>query len=69
MTEPQPEICYVTSELAHFRDPQTGIPYANIWAYKQLQKILSGQVRWSTLLEAYVGPVGEAASGVPDGFL
>jgi len=67
--EPLHDICYITSELARFRDPQTGIPYANIWAYKQMQRIRSGQVRWSSLLEAYVGPGDEAAKGVPEGFL
>lgn len=67
--KPHHDICYITSELARFRDPQTGIPYANIWAYKQIQRIRSGQVRWSSLLEAYVGPGDEAAKGVPDGFL
>ncbi|KAF8475906.1 YL1 nuclear protein-domain-containing protein [Kalaharituber pfeilii] len=67
--KPQQEVCYITSELARFRDPQTGIPYANIWAYKQIQRIRSGQIRWSQLLEAYVGPTDEAAKGVPEGFL
>ncbi|KAI5811231.1 YL1 nuclear protein-domain-containing protein [Peziza echinospora] len=67
--KPTQAVCYMTSELARFRDPHTNIPYANLWAYKQIQKIRSGQVRWSSLLEAYVGPAEEAAKGVPEGFL
>ncbi|KAF8439140.1 hypothetical protein BGX38DRAFT_1332385 [Terfezia claveryi] len=58
------DIFYITSELARFRDPQTGIPYAN---FKQIQRIRSGQLRWSSLLEAYGGPGDDAAKGFPDG--
>ena len=53
---------------ARFRDPKTGLAYANSYAYKEIQRLRSGGSRWSSLLGCYVGPVSGAARGVPDKF-
>ncbi|MCJ1390138.1 hypothetical protein MMC18_002996 [Xylographa bjoerkii] len=62
------EPCVITGHPARFRDPKTGLPYANSYAYKEIQKLCSGGPRWSSLLGCYVGPVASAARGVPDQF-
>lgn len=51
-----------------FRDPKTGLPYANSYAYKEIQKLVNGGSRWSNLLGCYVGPAAIAARGVPEQF-
>ncbi|MCJ1399084.1 hypothetical protein MMC11_002286 [Xylographa trunciseda] len=62
------ELCAITGHPARFRDPRTGLPYANTYAYKEIQKLCNGGSRWSSLLGCYVGPVASAARGVPDQF-
>ncbi|MCJ1434965.1 hypothetical protein MMC27_004335 [Xylographa pallens] len=62
------EACAITGHPARFRDPKTGLPYANSYAYKEIQKLCNGGSRWSSLLGCYVGPVTSAARGVPDQF-
>ena len=68
VTGPQVVPCAVTGRPARFRDPATGLPYADRHAYAALRKLRQGKARWSALLGAYVG-VGVAARGVPDNFL
>src|SRR5690606_39186969 len=63
-----PEICPITSEIARFRDPKTGIGYSGLRAYREIQRVMRGEVRWCQMLGCYVGS-GDAASGVPEGFL
>ena len=63
------ELCAITGYPARYRDPKTGLPYVNAYAYKEIQKLREGGVRWSSLLGCYVGPVATAARGVPEGFL
>ncbi|KAI9833879.1 MAG: hypothetical protein M1838_005558 [Thelocarpon superellum] len=60
------ELCVITSQPAKFRDPSTGLPYLNAYAYKEIQRLRASQFMWSTLLGCYVGPTGAAANGVPD---
>ena len=62
------EPCAITGHPARFRDSNTGLPYANSYAYKEIQKLCKGGSRWSSLLGCYVGPVASAARGVPDRF-
>jgi len=62
------ELCAITGHPARFRDPKTGLPYANSYAYKEIQRLCNGGSRWSSLLGCYVGPVASAARGVPDQF-
>ena len=66
--EPNSEMCAITMQPARFRDPRTGLAYANSYAYKELQKLRKGGARWSNLLGCYVGPVNSAAHGVPERF-
>ncbi|CUS13649.1 unnamed protein product [Tuber aestivum] len=62
-------LCVITHQPARFRDPATGMPYASLNAYREIQRILQGEIQWSCLLGAYVGTPNFAAKGVPDGFL
>lgn len=69
---PEKEKCALTSWPAKYRDPKTGLPYADLSIARMLQRLLDGGCLWSGLLGAWVGPsygkVGRAARGVPDGF-
>ena len=66
--KPVQELCTITGDRARFRDPRTGVSYANSKAYSELQKLASGSAQWSTLLGCYIGPVSTAARGVPAQF-
>lgn len=66
--KPVSESCAITMQPAKFRDPKTGLTYANSFAYKEIQKLRTGGSRWSNLLDCYVGPVQSVARGVPDRF-
>ncbi|KAL8953579.1 MAG: hypothetical protein Q9222_000574 [Ikaeria aurantiellina] len=63
------ELCAITEQPARYRDPRTGLPYADSYAYKEMQKLVNGEPRWSSLLGCYVGPTSSAARGVPERFL
>ena len=65
---PSSEICAITMRPAKFRDPKTGLAYANSYAYKEIQRLRNGGSRWSSLLGCYVGPANSPARGVPEGF-
>lgn len=71
-TPPAPTRCPITSWTAKFRDPKTGLPYADLHTYKIIQRILAGGCQWSGLVGAWVGPrygtMGRPAQGVPEGF-
>ncbi|KAL9034949.1 MAG: hypothetical protein Q9214_006812 [Letrouitia sp. 1 TL-2023] len=62
------ELCAITEQPARYRDPKTGLAYADSYAYKQIQQLGKGEHRWSDLLGCYVGPVAGAAQGVPERF-
>lgn len=66
--EPVSESCAITMQPAKFRDPKTGLVYANSYAYKEIQRLRTGGSRWSNLLDCYVGPVQSVARGVPERF-
>lgn len=69
---PVKQKCAVTSWPAKFRDPKTGLAYADMYQYKNIQKVLAGGCTWSGLLGCWVGLSGalgqRPASGVPEGF-
>lgn len=67
-TKPPTVHCCITGKEAKYRDPKTGLPYANAAAYKEIQKLARGEYRWSDLLGAYGGQ-SKAARGVPDRFV
>jgi len=56
--------CAITGQVARYRDPATGLPYASAAAYKSVKKVLSGQGAWSSVLQCWVGEV-KPAKGVP----
>ena len=68
VVEPASETCAITMQSAKFRDPKTGLAYANSYAFKEIQRLRTGGARWSNLLDCYVGPTTCAARGVPDRF-
>ncbi|KAI8802502.1 YL1 nuclear protein-domain-containing protein [Cladochytrium replicatum] len=47
-------ICPFTGLPAKYRDPKTGVPYANLDAYRTLKLVLDHAFVWSSLLKAYV---------------
>jgi vacuolar protein sorting-associated protein 72 len=62
------ELCPITSLPARYRDPSTGVPYANAYAYRKLQDLKKHQFIWSSMLGCFVGASGIVARGVPEGF-
>ncbi len=69
LVQHRPEVCPITTQIARYRDPVTGIGYANITAYKVLQELKEHSFAWSGILGCYVGREGAAAArGVPEGY-
>ncbi len=68
LQKPAPVFCAITSQPARFRDPKTGLPYANKEAYKEIQRLYDGGSQWSNLLDCYVGSATIVARGVPERF-
>ncbi|KAI5896800.1 YL1-domain-containing protein [Schizophyllum commune H4-8] len=48
-------ICPITGRLAPYIDPRTGVPFANVKAYKTLTAVLDHQFSWNKELGAYTG--------------
>ncbi|OQN98023.1 hypothetical protein B0A48_16329 [Cryoendolithus antarcticus] len=69
---PAKALCAVTGWKAKYRDPKTGLEYADMQVYKILQRVLAGGCAWSGVLGAWVGPsygrMGRPAKGVVEGF-
>ncbi|KAI0453245.1 YL1 nuclear protein-domain-containing protein [Xylaria acuta] len=61
--------CVITNHPARYRDPGTGLPYYNAYAFKQIRKLYSGEYKWSSLVGAWIGSGTCAATGVPARFL
>ncbi|EPS31959.1 hypothetical protein PDE_06918 [Penicillium oxalicum 114-2] len=65
LTKISSSLCVITSLPSRYRDPETSLPYANSFAYKQIRRMLSQGYIWSSMLGCFVGPGGTAARGVP----
>ncbi|ROW12698.1 hypothetical protein VMCG_00636 [Cytospora schulzeri] len=66
---PHPPLCVITNHPARHRDPKTGLPFYNVYAFKEIQKLIAGNFRWSKLTGTWVGNPGvDAAKGVPERF-
>ena len=65
---PAQEACAITGFPARFRDPKTGLAYADSYAYREIQRLRNGGSRWSNLLGCYVGSATATARGVPERF-
>lgn len=62
-------LCVITSLPSRYRDPETSLPFANAYAYREIRRTVAQKSAWSPMLGCYVGPVGVAARGVPARFL
>ncbi|PTB66558.1 hypothetical protein BBK36DRAFT_1133325, partial [Trichoderma citrinoviride] len=52
--EPSPTPnCIITNLPARYRDPKTGLPYHNVAAYRELQRLQRGELSWSRILNAW----------------
>ncbi|KHN97658.1 YL1 nuclear [Metarhizium album ARSEF 1941] len=70
LAKPAPApICVITNNPARYRDPQTKLPFYNMFAYKEIQRLNNGDYQWSRILGAWVGNPKQAARGVPERFL
>jgi vacuolar protein sorting-associated protein 72 len=74
LKQAQRSTCSITDSPARYRDPVTGLPYADVYGLKMIRKLAEGRCIWSSLLGAYVGADmestnGRPAAGVPEGFL
>ncbi|ROT40166.1 YL1-domain-containing protein [Sodiomyces alkalinus F11] len=66
---PPAPLCAITNHPARYRDPRTGLPYFNSYAYREIQRLRRGDYRFSSLIGAWVGSGSYAAQGVPARFL
>ncbi|TLD33354.1 hypothetical protein PspLS_00582 [Pyricularia sp. CBS 133598] len=62
-------LCVITNHVAKYRDPKTGLPFANMNAYKEIQRLTEGDYKWSSILGTWAGTGEVAAKGVPNRFL
>ncbi|RSL81677.1 hypothetical protein CEP51_005655 [Fusarium floridanum] len=70
LPKPSPApLCVITNHPARYRDPRTGLPYYNAYAYREIQRLIRNEYRWSVALNAWVGSGTYAARGVPERFL
>ncbi len=69
LSKVNPELCPITSLPARYRDPTTGVAYANSYAFQKLKELQAYKHTWSSMLGCYVGAAGVVARGVPEGFL
>ncbi|KAI6380872.1 hypothetical protein MCOR25_001398 [Pyricularia grisea] len=61
--------CVITNHVAKYRDPKTGLPFANMNAYKEIRRLTEGEYKWSSILGTWAGTGELAAKGVPNRFL
>jgi vacuolar protein sorting-associated protein 72 len=66
----QPTLCPITSKVAHYKDPITGVPYADPYAFRILRDCLNHNIVWSEVCNAFVTLPGQTrgAKGVPEGW-
>ncbi|KAK6543795.1 hypothetical protein TWF694_000527 [Orbilia ellipsospora] len=67
LPKPDRPLCVTTSLPARFIDPSTGLPYASLFGYKQIQRVKLGGLQWNNRLQCFFDGQ-EAAAGVPEGF-
>lgn len=49
------QICPITGKVGRYLDPRTGVPYADVRAYKVLSGVLRHEFVWSPGLRCYIG--------------
>ncbi|EED21955.1 signal transducer, putative [Talaromyces stipitatus ATCC 10500] len=62
-------LCPITSQLSRYRDPDTGLPFANVVGYREIRNLTEQKYAWSGMLGCYVGSATVAANGVPEQFI
>ncbi|EWC44510.1 hypothetical protein DRE_06778 [Drechslerella stenobrocha 248] len=67
LPKPDRPLCVTTSLPARFKDPSTGLPYASLFGYKQIQRVKKGALLWNNELQCFFDEQ-DAAAGVPEGF-
>lgn len=65
---PHAPLCVITNHPARYRDPKTGLPFYNTYAFKEIQKLMEGDFKFSQLTGTWVGRGDDAAAGVPARF-
>lgn len=65
---PHAPLCVITNHPARYRDPKTGLPFYNTYAFKEIQKLIAGDFKFSQLTGTWVGRGDDAAAGVPARF-
>lgn len=66
----QPTLCPITAKVAYYKDPATGVPYADATAFRTLRQCLDHSIVWSEVCSAFItmpGPI-RGAKGVPEGW-
>lgn len=78
---PPPTLCAITSQIAKYKDPLTGLPYRSLSEFKKIRNLPAldesrqngtesdAKARWSEVLGAWIGTREHAAQGLPDSFL
>lgn len=69
ITEISQHLCPITSQLSRYRDPDTGLPFANVVGYREIRNLTEQKYTWSGMLGCYVGSATVAAKGVPEQFI
>lgn len=49
------ERCPITGLAANYLDPRTGVPYANVFAFQEINKVLEHDYVWNGEFGCYVG--------------
>jgi hypothetical protein len=49
------ERCPITGLASNYLDPQTGVPYANVFAFQEISKVLEHDYVWNEEFGCYVG--------------
>lgn len=66
----QPTICPITAKLAPYKDPVTGVPYADTQAFRIIRQCLDHSIVWSETYDAFITLPNQTrgAKGVPEGW-
>lgn len=65
-----PILCPITAKVACYKDPATGVPFADATAFRTLRQCLDHSIVWSEVCNAFVTMPGQlrGAKGVPEGW-
>ncbi|KAI0683332.1 YL1 nuclear protein-domain-containing protein [Cytidiella melzeri] len=61
------DVCPITGQIARYRDPRTGVPFADLRAFEILTQILSHEFVWSESLGCYVSKRSDEGTPKPVG--